>query len=134
VTTPVSDARSNANDQLAHAAKSLGRSEHRRQVFRAIYAGKRQAKTVDEIAATTGITRKQVLTEGKVLANNHIVHQVVARGQTAYEKDPFFAQHRDRILRLANDPNKLRELPTKTNPRGVTGTTRIMVPRSLIRI
>jgi hypothetical protein len=134
VVTSVSDARSNANDQIVHAARVLGRSDQRRRVFSAIYAGKRQVKTVTVLMRATGLSRKRVLTEGKSLANNHIVSQMTLDGETAYRKDGFYSQHRDRILRLAQDPSRLRALPTKTNPRVVVTGERVELPRSFVRV
>lgn len=133
--TPVSDARSNANDQIAHAARVLGRSSKRMSVFQAIYAGKKETKAVGELMRLTGLGRKQVLTEGKTLSNNHIVSQVKAIGETAYRKDGFYSQHRKQILRLAKNPRKLAALPTKTRPQvAVRGVARLAIPRSLVRV
>ena len=81
----VSDARSSPADQIAHVVEVLGRSNQRIAIFNAIYFGKKQAKTVNEKATTTGLSR--VLTEGKRLADNPIVRQIGAFGTTAYEKD-----------------------------------------------
>jgi len=64
----VSDARSNANDQIAHAVAVIGRSKYRRAVFEAIYFGKKPSKTVDEIAVKTGLSAKRVLEEAKKLS------------------------------------------------------------------
>ena len=113
----VSDARSNAADQIAHVVQVLGRANQRIAVFKAVYFGKRQVKTVNEIAAATGLDRIRVLTEGKKLANNQIVRQIRAAGITAYEKDPFYSAQKERILRLVRNPVALANLATKTRPK-----------------
>lgn len=114
----VSDARSNANDQIARAAEVLGKSGHRRDVFSAICAGKTKVKSVSEIAAATGLSHKQVLNAGRNLVTNHIFAQTRKNGETAYEKDDFFARNSKKILGLSADPRKLEALPTKVRPHG----------------
>jgi hypothetical protein len=76
MTSAVSDARSNSNDQIAHAAGALRLSPRRRKVFNAIYLGKKKAKTVTELMAATKLNRIAVLDEGKKLAGLHIVNQI----------------------------------------------------------
>lgn len=113
-----SDVRSNPNEQIAHAAKVIGRSADRKKVFEFIHTGKRKIKTVEEISDGTGLPRKRVLEEGKKLVNNHILEQV-KRGtdsDTAYEKNNFFAQNKKRIISLSTNPKKLKSFPTKYNP------------------
>ena len=113
----VSDPRSNANDQIAHAVAVIGRSKHRRAVFEAIYFGKKQSKTVDEIAAKTGLPAKRVLEEAKKLSSNSIVSQTKKKGKTCYGKDDFFAIQKGKIISFVENPRKLKNLPTKTTPR-----------------
>lgn len=109
----VSDSISNTNEQIEQSAKAIGRSANHRKVFDAIYTGKRALKTVDEIARKTSLTRKQVLTSGKRLADRHIVEQDKRNGDTAYRKIPFFYTHKKTILSYAGNKKKLATLPTK---------------------
>ena len=125
--TSVSDIRSNANDQIAFAARVIGRAAPRRVVFDAVCSGKKQVKTVGGIAESTGLTRKQVLTAGKYLVHNQILRQTKMDGDTAYEKEGFYANNKVKILALAGDPTKLATLPTKTNPHGGGPTTTLKV-------
>ncbi len=116
----VNDSISNFNETLEHHAEVLKRSERRRAVFRAIYRGKTKTKSVSEIVEATALDHKAVLTAGLALANSHLVEQTkVQRGgrtETAYAKTVFCTQHRDRILRFAENPAKLAQLPTKRRP------------------
>lgn len=129
----VSDARSSPNDQIAHAAKAIGRSPQRTAVFKAIYHGKKRAKTVEEIHKTTGLSRKRVLEEGRKLAKNLLVTQTKKDGDTAYEKDSFYDAQKAKILSLARDPQKLARFPTKTTPRLAGGAPIIIrIPRQHI--
>jgi DNA-binding transcriptional regulator GbsR (MarR family) len=116
MTLGVTDSRSNANDQIAHAVAIIGRSKHRADVFRAIYFGKQKTKTVDEIAATTRLPAKRVLEEAKKLSSNDIVHQDKEKGKTCYGKDKFYSAQKGKILTLVENPQKLKKLPTKTRP------------------
>lgn len=113
---PVSDVGSNAEENIAHAAKVIGRSTHRRSVFDAIYTGKRRAKTVSELIKATGLPHRRVLDAGKKLADNHLVKPTKLNGETAYAKIGFFHASKRRILTLAASPAKLKAFPTKRNP------------------
>lgn len=127
---PVSDARSNPNDQLAHAVQVLGRSQHRLKVFKAIYAGKRRIKSVSEIAKATGLSRIRVLQEGGKLSDNQIVRITKKGGETAYEKDRFYGGRRNQILKLASSPENLKRLPTKVRPHvSAFQLERVTIPR-----
>lgn len=133
----VSDVRSNASDQIAHAVKVLGRSKQRLKIFKTIYRGKKRAKTVNEIATSIGLNRVRVLQEGKWLADNQIVRQIVTAGITAYEKDRFYSAYKDRILRLVQDPVAFDKLETKTRPRLVWPKgkdTTIRIPSERIQV
>ncbi len=114
---PVSDVGSNAEENIAHAAKVLGRSAHRRSVFEAIYTGKRRAKKVSELMRSTKLPHRRVLDAGKRLADNRLVKTAKLDGETAYEKIDFFQSNKRRILGLASSPARLAAFPTKRNPR-----------------
>jgi hypothetical protein len=137
MTVAVSDARSNANDQIAHAANALRSSPHRKRVFIEIYRGKKKAKTVVELMRATKLARVAVLQDGGRLAGLHIVNQIKIDGQTAYEKDAFIATNRNKILGLAGNPKKLREYPTKYNQKrsgGGAGPIRVIVQGAKVQI
>lgn len=123
---PVSDVGSNAEENVAHAAKVIGRSTHRRKVFDAIYTGKRRTKTVSELMRTTSLSHTRVLDAGKRLADNRLVGATKLNGETAYEKVDFFHSNKRRILSLASSPAKLKAFPTKRSP---VATTRVVQVR-----
>lgn len=116
----VSDSLSNTNEQIEQAAKAIGRSSLRRQVFEAIYHGKRRVKSASDISRKLGIAQKEVTTAGKHFADRGIVEQVRQEKQTAYKKLDFFHAHKSTILSIATDPVKLQRLPTKRRPIGAT--------------
>ncbi len=110
---PVSDVRSNAREQIAHAVEVLGRSKARIAVFTAVYRGKKKIKSVDDIAASTGLSRLRVLQEGLRLASNDVVEQLRVAGWTAYRKYPFYATNKAKILRLARSRQALTRFRSK---------------------
>src|SRR5207245_8266360 len=113
----VTDPRSTPNDQIAHAVAVIGRSKDRRAVFESIYFGKQRFKTVDEIAAKIGRPAKRVLEEAKKLSSNSNVSQTKKNGKTCYGKDDFFTVQKGKIISFVENPRKLKNFPTKTNPR-----------------
>jgi hypothetical protein len=130
----VSDARSNPSDQIAHAAKVIGRSKDRTAVFKAIYEGKKRVKSAKEIEKVTHLSRIRVLQEGGKLAANQVVHRTRKDGMTAYEKDSFFGAQKAKILSLAQNRKKLAEFPTKSTPRPLASTfITIRIPRQRIK-
>lgn len=131
----VTDARSNANDQVMHAVRALGRSGHRRQVFEAVCFGKKRIKTVQDVADSTGLSRVQVLNAAKRLVHDQVILQTKKEGDTAYEKDSFLCGRREEILRLVDRPEAQPEYPTKVNPRvGAEARVQISVPSALVRV
>ena len=118
----VSDARSNKDEQIAHAAEILAGSNLRQQVFQEVYRGKKEVKKRSAIEDATGLNNKQVLKAGKVLANNGLVTQEKVDGEIAYRKDAFYAGHKQKILRLATNPVQLAQQPRNSAPRSTSGT------------
>lgn len=114
---PVSDFRSNEPDQIVYAAKKLGRSELKKKIFKAVYFGKKKVKTIQEIAESTGLTRKQVLDKGKQLVTARLIHQTKHKNDTAYSKDDSYQGPWKQILNLAGNNAKINKIPTKTNPK-----------------
>lgn len=129
----VSDTSGNWNETIEHAAKTLGRSRHRHKVFKAIYTGKKNPKTTKEIAGATNLSHKLVLTEGKKLFDEGIVHQTKVDGITAYEKIRFYQKNRDTILKYAQNPAKLAKLPTKRHPSSGMKVIRVNVTSKRIK-
>jgi hypothetical protein len=124
---PVSDVLSNLNDQLATAARIVGRSKHRQAIFRIVYHGPKQIKSIKEIASAVGISEIHVLKEGGKMAG--LLLEKVPNG---YKKKREFATRYKTILAMARDKKKLDRLPTKTSPKTNSTNRRIVIsfPRS----
>lgn len=134
MTHAVADLRSNAPEQLLHAADVIGRSAQRRTLFEAVYRGKKTTKTAEELAKATGLSLKQVLMAGKYLADHQIVRATRPKGgRTAYEKDPYYSSRKRAVLRLVDQPEKKARVPTKRNPAGAA-VTRVVIPRARVSV
>lgn len=121
MTITVSDARSNYNDQISHAANVLKRSARLRKMFEAICRGGKKPKTVTNLRKATRFGQVPVLQLAGKLADQQLVHKTKVDGETAYAKDRFYAANRAKILRYAGDSAKLRALPTKVSPNHAAG-------------
>jgi hypothetical protein len=133
VTLKVADIRANLNENIRHAARIIGKSKARRAVFAAIYGGKRQVKTVDDIRRLTGLSQVRVLQEAGVLAANGVVDKVKENKRTAYKKDEAFSHHKKRILDIVDNPTKKNRYPTKQEPKVTGATIRIAFPKANYR-
>src|SRR5271166_392923 len=109
---PVSDFLSNLNDQMAAAARILGRSKHRQAVFETVYRGQKQTKTIAEIMEKTRLSQTHVLKEGGKMAG-----LLIEKVPGGYKKKNEFATRYKAILGMARDKRKLNSLPTKTAPK-----------------
>ncbi len=130
----VSDIGSNLNENIQHAADTIGRSPHRRKVFEAIYRGKTKVKTVSDLIKMTGLSRVRVLQEGGKLSGNQIVEKTKKDNETAYRKDETLTHHKRRILSLVDDPSKAAKYPTKQHPSVKSTTYKIVVPGKRPRV
>lgn len=122
MTNKVADVRANPAENIDTAVRALGKSKDRLAVFKAVYRGKQKVKSVTELAAATGLSEKRVLEEGKKLEADGIIIQEAKRvdtpkgKRTAYRKDEFFANKKNKILSLVGNPAKLAKMPTKQRP------------------
>lgn len=123
---PVSDNPANGPEYIDHAAATIGRGKHRRAVFDAIYAGKKQSKSVAELSKATGLNNVRVLQEGGRLAGNGVVIQERINGETAYKKIRFYQLHKGTIASLLDNPKKRDAFPTKRRP-AVSNSSKVQV-------
>lgn len=133
MTLQVSDTPSHRRDQISNFAEILKNAPARQKVFEAVYYGKKRTKSAQEIADTTGYSRKRVTMIAKALCREALFEQSRERidgsMQTVYRKLGFVASNKRKILGLARNKKKLAGYHTKTNPRlTVTATVRLRVP------
>ena len=133
----VTDVRSNPNEQIEYAAKRIGKAgTRRRKVFDAIYKGKKNPKTVDSLAEATGLSRKDVLDAGKHLVDTLLVGQTKVGSQTAYTKFASYKRLRNQVQNYADNPKKLKKLPTKYKPNVKVSVKvgKTAIPKRLVKI
>jgi len=123
----VADVRSNLNENILHAVTIIGKSKDRRSVFEAIYRGKKEIKTVEDIIRATGLSRVRVLQEAGRLYANQIVEKTKKGKRTAYRKDQTYTQHKNKILSILDNPGTASRLPTKQKPHVTSNTYKIIV-------
>ncbi|NGX94300.1 MAG: hypothetical protein G4V63_03385, partial [Candidatus Afipia apatlaquensis] len=111
------------DDQIVNAAKIIGKSAQRQELFRRVYFGKKRLKLVRDIAKAMGLSEKAVLTVGRKLADNHVITQHKVGNGTGYGKIDFCTSHKNRILAYAKQPSKLSKVSTKSSPKSVTNVT-----------
>jgi hypothetical protein len=111
----VTDAFSNRDAHVQEAVRILGSSDHKWAIFEAVYRGKKQRKSVEEIASSTGLTPKQVLNVGGPIARGGLFLQD-GRNPTFYVKISEITHIRDRIIAGKNATQRL----AKTSPKSVS--------------
>ena len=98
---------------------------------------RKQKRQLVTLSSTTGLPRVRILQEAGELTGNGIVIKKRIRTskgvETAYRKDPFFSQHKNKILSLASNKSKLDRFPTKITPR-VRGDFKVTYPRRMANI
>lgn len=106
----VTDAFSNRDAHVQEAVSILGTSGHRWAIFEAVYKGKKQRKSVEEIALATGLTSKQVLNVGGPIARGGLFLQD-GRNPTFYVKISAITHIRNRIVAGKNGSKRLAKAP-----------------------
>lgn len=131
----VTDKGSNAIENIERAVDVIGRSRIKRAVFVAVHSGRKQTKSVDDIAAETGEGRQQVLNAANRLAQQGLIHSEKQSRMMIYRRDPFYQANRAAVLRYLDNPKALRQLPTKRRPinSSILTVLRVPVQRRLIR-
>jgi hypothetical protein len=107
MSTTVSDVSGNRIYKIVNAAKVLGGSPQRIELFLKIYSGKK-VKSVSDLMSLTGYTHVRVLQIAKGLASEDIILQIKTKGEgTSYKKIDFYNNHRKKIVQLATNKSKL---------------------------
>lgn len=112
----VRDHLSNRPENIAEAAKIIGRSKLKLGVFRAIYWHKTRSKSVTEISEISGLTNMQVLQAGGQLVNSGLAQQEKTEKGTCYVQIPFFQTNKAKILNLVENPDRISKVVTKRTP------------------
>lgn len=131
--TRVTDTTSNRQDKIGNAARVLGRSKDRIQIFLAICRGKKKIKTVLDLQNLSHLSNRiRVLQEAKKLVDEEIIEQLEQKVDriNAYKKIDFYCKNKTQIVKLASSPQKLSKFPTKITPHGASASKNIIIKNS----
>lgn len=109
----VSDPSANADEKIERAARVLRMSKQNKEVFVAIYTGKAKFKTIEQIGASVSKFNTNTYKAAARLYGEDIVDRNNSSGAVSYGKKDFYIAHRDKILKLADNPARLKVYPTK---------------------
>lgn len=124
----VTDTGSNAAENMEHAVEVIGRSRIRRAVFTAVHTGRKQSKTVEEIAKETRQSKQAVRDAARLLAQEGIIHAEMQGRLIVYRRIPFYQANRDKVLKYLDNPGSIKKLATKRRPEIRRGITRLQIP------
>lgn len=122
----VADVRSSAPEQIQNAVTALGRSKQRIDVFKAIYKGKKQVKTLGELSRVALQDIKdqkyreiRILNIGDFFDSQGLVKKIKpkAGSRLTYKKIKFYSSNYKKIISLALNPEKQKKLATKRTPK-----------------
>jgi CHAT domain len=111
----VTDSLSNRKEHVVELAELLGKGR-KRALFAAVYKGKKQTKTVKELAESLGLDEKAILTIGGPLVAAHAFNQIKINGRVAYSKIEQHKAIKDRVLKAAGNRAEIEKIVTKRNP------------------
>jgi hypothetical protein len=111
--TTVSNPSADADEKIERAARVLRASRQNKDVFKAIYKGKRRFKSVEDLKrSVTNFTKKTYAAAARLAAED-IVDKKKQDGLMLYGKKDFYTHHRDRILRMSESLDRIKKAPTK---------------------
>ena len=124
------------NDHLDNAAKSIGKSSQRLEVFLAMCKTSKKEKSVSWIKDHTNLkNNKRVTEEAKKLVNDEVIIQLDHKvdGETGYTKIDFLCKHKSKILKLIKNKNFQEQFPTKINPKAKSLPPSIQINSNIIK-
>lgn len=109
----VSDPSANADEKIERAARVLRASRQNEEVFIAIYTGSKRYKTVEDLRGSVKNFNKNTYKAAARLHGEDIVDRKKEGGIVKYGKKDFYIHHRQRILTLSKNKERLKKYPTK---------------------
>jgi hypothetical protein len=111
--TVVSNPSADGDEKIERAARILRASRQNKDVFCAVYKGKRQFKSVEDLKrSVTNFTKKTYAAAARLAAED-IFEKKKLHGVMLYGKKDFYTHHRDRILRMSESLDRIKQAPTK---------------------
>ncbi|MFH0829521.1 MAG: hypothetical protein V1907_05125 [Candidatus Kerfeldbacteria bacterium] len=118
----VSDTSANADEKIERAARVLRASKQNKEVFVAIYRGKKAWKTVEDIRSAVSNFNTNTYKAAAKLHSEDIVEKKVTKAVIYYGKKDFYIHNRQRILSLSANSTRLKAYPTKRKNSDHTST------------
>lgn len=121
--TIVSNPSADSEEKIVHAAELLRRSKQAKLVFQYVYKGKTAFKSIEEMRhGIVGFGKKTYTAAARLAAEDVIDKKRVGKG-ISYGKNEFYTHNRERIVRLSENPRRLKDFPTKRNARIISQHT-----------
>lgn len=111
--TIVSNPSADSEEKVERAAKILRQSGQAKQVFKFIYRNQKSFKSIKEMRIEIGGFNTRTYQAASRLAAEDIIEKKKEGNEALYGKKEFYTHSRDRILRLSENPQRLKKLPTK---------------------
>lgn len=111
--TVVSDTSANADEKIERAARVLRASKQNKEVFIAIYKGKKTWKTVEDIRGSVSNFNTNTYQAAAKLYSEDIVEKKIVKRVIYYGKKDFYIHNRNHILGLSSNKVRLKAYPTK---------------------
>lgn len=111
----VSNPTADSAEKIQHAAHILKNSSQALEVFNAVYSGRQDFKSIEEIGAKVKNFNRNTSNAASRLANEGIVTSKKVAKRILYGKDGFYTHNRNKILSLSANPARLKTYPTKRN-------------------
>ena len=118
--TIVSNPSADSLEKVEQAAKILRQSKKAKQVFEFVYTGKKRFKSIEEIKKGVAGFNTNTYVAAARLAAEDIFDKKSENGKVFYGKKEFYTHNQDRIIRLSENAQRLKDFPTKRNARVIS--------------
>lgn len=103
-------------ENIERAASLLRASKQNLEVFRAMYTGNKQWKSLEEIRDKITTFNTNTDKAARRLHGENILDRKVEGRTVVYGKKQFYSHNRDKILTLSRNKARLKSFPTKRRP------------------
>lgn len=128
--TVVSNPSGDGDEVIERAARTLRSSLQNKEVFQVVYKGSKRFKSMDEIGASVSNFNTNTYKAVNRLFGENIVEKKTENGVLFYGKKDFYIHNRERILKLSENSQRLKEFPTKRKTKGNLVSKNIFVFRT----
>lgn len=109
----VSNPSADGDEKIERAARILRASKQNKEVFKAIYAGSKRFKSIEDVKKSVSNFNNNTYAAAARLFGEDIVDRKSVNGVVVYGKKDFYIHNRQRILRMSENLSRLKRAPTK---------------------